>query len=97
MKEFSVFSPYFAFGADCPPDERERWRRSFVLFLKKVTLKNGYKPLIIKSPVHTARIPILLDIFPKARFVYAHRNPYQVFQSSANMANTYYPFCYLNR
>lgn len=36
------------------------------------------KPLLIKSPVHTARIGLLLDMFPRARFVYIHRHPLQV-------------------
>ena len=31
--------------------------------------------LIIKSPVHTARIPILRRLFPRATFVYLHRHP----------------------
>lgn len=54
------------------------------------------KPLLIKSPVHTARIKILLSIFPKARFVYIHRHPLQVFQSAANMAQCYYWYTYLH-
>ena len=36
------------------------------------------KPLLIKSPVHTARVGLLLDMFPRARFVYIHRHPLQV-------------------
>ena len=31
--------------------------------------------LIIKSPVHTARITILRRLFPRATFVYLHRHP----------------------
>ncbi|MDY7076347.1 MAG: sulfotransferase, partial [Chloroflexota bacterium] len=61
--------------------EVERWKAAFVIFLKKLTWK--YKrPLILKSPVHTARIRLLLDLFPDARFVHIHRNPYTVFQST---------------
>jgi hypothetical protein len=40
--------------------------------------KYAPKPLLLKSPVHTARIPLLLKLFPRARFVYLHRNPYEV-------------------
>jgi hypothetical protein len=36
----------------------------------------------LKSPHHTCRIKLLLDMFPDARFVHIHRNPYKVFQSS---------------
>ena len=37
---------------------------------------------MLKSPPHTARIRLLLEIFPGAKFVHIHRNPYPVFQSS---------------
>lgn len=48
------------------------------------------KPLLIKSPVHTARVALLLRLFPRARFVYVHRDPLTTFASAAHMANTYY-------
>jgi hypothetical protein len=57
------------------------WREALVLFLKKLTLKYG-RPLVLKSPPHTCRIRLLLQLFPQARFVHIHRNPYAVFPSS---------------
>lgn len=36
------------------------------------------KPLLIKSPVHTARARLFLKLLPHARFVHIHRNPLQV-------------------
>ncbi|GFR47685.1 hypothetical protein Agub_g9433 [Astrephomene gubernaculifera] len=54
-------------------------------------------PLLIKSPVHTARLRTWLRLFPRARFVYVHRHPLEVFQSAANMADTYYWYTYLQR
>ncbi|GLC59101.1 hypothetical protein PLESTB_001448300 [Pleodorina starrii] len=54
-------------------------------------------PLLIKSPVHTARLGIWLRLFPRARFIYVHRHPLEVFQSAANMADTYYWYTYLQR
>jgi hypothetical protein len=57
----------------------------------QVTLRcGGCKPLLIKSPVHTARVALLLRLFPRARFVYVHRDPLTVFSSAAHMADTYY-------
>jgi hypothetical protein len=35
----------------------------------------GTKPLLIKSPVHTGRVKLLLQMFPRARFLYIHRHP----------------------
>ena len=57
----------------------------------QVTLRcGGCKPLLIKSPVHTARVALLLRLFPRSRFVYVHRDPLTVFSSAAHMADTYY-------
>ncbi|PSC74347.1 P-loop containing nucleoside triphosphate hydrolase [Micractinium conductrix] len=53
------------------------------------------RPLLIKSPVHTARVRTLLQLFPRARFIYVHRDPLEVFASAAHMADTYYWYCYL--
>ncbi|KAK2075756.1 hypothetical protein QBZ16_001497 [Prototheca wickerhamii] len=49
------------------------------------------------SPVHTARVRLLLRLFPDARFIYLHRDPYAVFASAAHMAESYYPFTALQR
>ena len=53
-------------------------------FLRKLTLKYG-RPLVLKSPPHTARIRLLLGLFPDARFVHIHRDPYVVFRSTRHM------------
>lgn len=93
-----LFGPYYAFGEDCPPAERREWEKAFLTFLKKLTFLHGpHRRLVLKSPVHTGRIPLLLEIFPEAKFVYTHRHPLEVFQSSMNMAYKYYGYCYLNR
>jgi hypothetical protein len=57
----------------------------------QVTLRwGGRRPLLIKSPVHTARLALLLRLFPNAKFVYVHRDPLATFASAAHMADTYY-------
>ncbi len=66
---------------DVPQSEIAEWRGGFMLFLKKLTYKYQ-RPLVLKSPQHTARIKLLLEMFPGARFVHIHRNPLTVFQSS---------------
>lgn len=37
-----------------------------------------------KNPPHTARIELLLRMFPDAKFIYVMRNPYTVFHSTIN-------------
>jgi len=52
-----------------------------LLLYKKLTWKFG-RPLVLKSPAHTARIALLLEMFPDARFVHIHRDPFAVFRSA---------------
>lgn len=66
---------------DTTPSELAAWKSALMTFLSKLTIK--YKrPLVLKSPGHTARIKVLLDLFPEAKFVHIHRHPYEVFQSA---------------
>ncbi len=48
-------------------------------------LQTGGKRVVVKSCTHTARVRLLLDMFPDARFVFIHRNPYEVFSSTLHM------------
>jgi hypothetical protein len=73
--------------ADLSPAELQSWQMQFLWFLKKLTLKHG-RPLVLKSPPHTARIRLLLQLFPKARFIHIHRHPYEVFQSMRRYYHT---------
>jgi hypothetical protein len=41
--------------------------------------------LVLKSPPHTARVKVLLDLFPDARFLHIVRDPYVVFPSTVNL------------
>lgn len=64
--------------------DRQRWKDAFLRFLKKLTLRAN-KPIVLKSPGHTYRIPILLEMFPDARFIYIYREPYAVYKSSLHL------------
>jgi hypothetical protein len=61
--------------------EVDRWKRSLLWFAQKLTFKYG-RPLVLKSPCHTGRIRLLLELFPDARFVHIYRNPYAVIRST---------------
>jgi hypothetical protein len=79
---------------NAPPNAVEQWKSSLRMFLQKLTLKYD-KPLILKSPTHTGRIKLMLDMFPDARFVHIHREPYTVFQSFVHTHATGLPFARL--
>lgn len=61
-----------------------RWKQGFLWFLKCITAQNP-KRIVLKSPPHTARIRVLLEMFPKAKFVHIVRNPYSIFPSTVNL------------
>lgn len=90
-----AYAPFLSFR-DAPPAAVEAWGRAFTWFLKKLTLKYGRR-LVLKSPTHTARVRLLLQLFPDARFVHIHRHPYDVFQSFRHYYDTAMWFTYLQR
>jgi len=67
-----------------PQEEIECWKKAFVKLLKKLSLKYQ-RPMVLKSPPNTGRIKLILDIFPDARFVHIHRDPYVVYQSTRHL------------
>ena len=69
------------------------WKASFLWFCRKLQYRAGAsKRLLLKSPVHTARVATLCELFPRASFVCVHRDPYAIFASSLNMAQKYFGF-----
>ncbi|OQR90506.1 hypothetical protein THRCLA_09316 [Thraustotheca clavata] len=84
------------------PEDEAQWTNAFLFLLRKLVLRaqlqepNKKRRMLLKSPIHTARVPLLRKLFPKATFIYLHRDPYKVLQSSAHMANTAFWYIYLN-
>jgi omega-hydroxy-beta-dihydromenaquinone-9 sulfotransferase len=54
-------------------------------FLRKLTAANQRRQLLLKSPANTARIKLILELYPDAKFIHIYRNPYDVFQSHLHM------------
>jgi hypothetical protein len=50
--------------------------------LKRITLSANGKRLILKNPINTARVKILLSMFPDAKFIHIYRNPYSIYAST---------------
>lgn len=98
LAALSGLSPYLAYTfprqwddydrfltlSDVSAAEIARWVRAFRGYVRKLRIVHA-KPLILKSPPHTARVRRILEAFPDARFLHIHRNPYEVFQSTRHM------------
>jgi hypothetical protein len=67
--------------ATVPPPARDAWFATLTKFFRAVVLQRPGR-LVVKSPLHTFRVRLLLEHFPRARFVYITRNPYEVFAST---------------
>ena len=64
-------------------DDQKRWSTAMRTLVAKLTLKRG-KPVLLKSPPHTARLAILAKLFPGAKFIQIHRDPLTVYLSTTN-------------
>jgi hypothetical protein len=75
------FNKYVLFE-NIPDPEKEAWKQDLIFLLKKISLANQNKQLVLKSPPQTARISLLLSLYPNAKFIFIHRNPYEVYLSN---------------
>ncbi|MCA8921131.1 MAG: sulfotransferase [Planctomycetes bacterium] len=80
------YERFFTF-ADANRRDVEAWEHTLLEFMRKLTVRHR-KPLILKSPTHTARVARLVELFPEAKFVHIRRNPYDVFRSSVKFFDT---------
>lgn len=53
-------------------------------FLNKIVIQQGKSRLLIKNESYTARVALLRSIWPEAKFIHIHRNPYEVYVSTVN-------------
>jgi hypothetical protein len=70
--------------ASLPPAERERWRATLRRFLAMLAVADPRRP-VLKSPPHTARVGVLAEMYPEARFLHVVRDPFVVFASSMRL------------
>lgn len=95
-QEVNHYNKYLTFQR-VSTEEIEIWKTKFLFFLKKLTL-NYSRRLILKSPPHTCRIRLLLEMFPNSKFIHIHRNPYEVFQSTRHLMDIWRKhYCLLQR
>lgn len=79
---YSVFRKTVLFEDAYAKDE---WKEALKYFMQKLTLKNDGKQLIIKSPENLGRVKEILEVFPDAKFIHIHRDPYRVYFSTERL------------
>lgn len=91
----AFYDRYLTFR-DAPEHDLAAWKSALTYFLQKLSWRYG-RTLLLKSPVHTGRVRLLLDLFPDARFIHIHRDPYVVFRSTQKLFATAVPESHLQR
>jgi omega-hydroxy-beta-dihydromenaquinone-9 sulfotransferase len=67
-----------------PAEDLDRWRATLRRFLTRLAVRDPRRP-VLKSPPHTARIGVLAEMFPEARFLHVVRDPFVVFPSTVRL------------
>ena len=62
-----------------------QWKKLYLRQLKKMAFSCKNKRLLIKNPVNTGRIRVLLELFPEAKFIHIYRHPYSIYVSTKKM------------
>lgn len=66
-------------------------KRKYLWLLKVATVHADGCRLVLKNPVNTARVRLLLEMFPDAKFVHVFRSPYDVFASTQHLHSSLLP------
>ncbi len=74
-----------AFVDDLPREAQAKWERTYDFVLRKLNYEKGGKQLLLKSPDNTAHLRQLMGMYPDARFLNIHRDPYATVRSTIHM------------
>ena len=73
---------------DAAPTDVAAWKQAHRRYLGKLLAKFGPQArLVLKSPANTARIPLLLELYPDARFIHSHRQPEETIRSTLHLSD----------
>lgn len=72
-------------------EHKQRWKKEYELLIQKALKNTNGKVFLSKNPPNTARIELLLELFPNAKFIHIHRNPVDVYLSTKNFFNKMMP------
>lgn len=66
-------------------EDRDEWAGTYTELLVKATIAFQGRQLVLKNPMNTGRVRALLEVFPGAKFIHIHRNPYDVFRATLHL------------
>jgi hypothetical protein len=66
-------------------EEKVKWKEEYLFLLKNISVYSKKKKLLLKNPHNTGRVKELLQLFPDAKFIFIHRDPYTVYRSTKKL------------
>ncbi len=92
-----VYPKYFkqifnqtVFFDDVSEENYKLFKKEFRDLVVRISMANKDKQLLLKSPPQTARIKMIKEVFPNAKFIYIRRNPYHVYKSNLKLWKSFY-------
>ncbi|MCK5066217.1 MAG: sulfotransferase [Bacteroidales bacterium] len=85
-KNRTYFQKYHLFEG-ISEQEKSQWKQDYLSLLKSIAFYGKKRDLLLKNPHNTGRVKELLELFPKAKFIFIHRDPYTVFRSTMKLYN----------
>jgi len=70
--------------------DQKKWAKAYMWLYRRLALRHGNRPLVMKTPANAARLKLLTELFPDARFIYISRNPLTVFPSTVKLWRALY-------
>eukprot|EP01105_Mastigella_eilhardi_P004869 TRINITY_DN1659_c0_g1_i3.p1 TRINITY_DN1659_c0_g1~~TRINITY_DN1659_c0_g1_i3.p1 ORF type:complete len:386 (-),score=136.01 TRINITY_DN1659_c0_g1_i3:79-1236(-) len=64
--------------------------------LQKASIATGRRQLLVKNPANTARVPLLMEMFPGCKFIHITREPYVMFRSIYHFHDVMTKYCSLH-
>ncbi len=88
------FYNHYVVMDNVPQKTIDEWKQYYLYLLKKITLYQKGKQLVLKNQDNTGKIRILIEMFPNAKFIYLYRNPYDLYFSMMKFIRIAIPrFC----
>lgn len=75
--------------------QKGTFSKEYKKVITKAMMYSGKPVFISKNPSNTGRVKLLLELFPKARFIYIYRNPVSVILSTRNFFDKMMPVLWL--
>lgn len=89
--DFEYFSEHDLFFENADQRTLKKWKKEYLLLIKKAMVNTGGRQFISKSPPNLGRVGTLLEMFPDARFIFTYRNPYRAMESFYLFAREIFP------